>query len=54
MCVTSLEAEEGGLDDAEHGEAGYHGDESGHGGLEGLQLPEALAAPAPMFEASEA
>ncbi|HUS33454.1 MAG TPA: ammonium transporter [Kofleriaceae bacterium] len=35
----SVEAEEAGLDDADHGEAGYHGDESGHGGLEELELP---------------
>ncbi len=32
----SVDAEEAGLDDADHGEAGYHGDESGRGGLETL------------------
>jgi ammonium transporter, Amt family len=30
----SVEAEEAGLDESDHGEAGYHGDEAGHGGLE--------------------
>ena len=29
----TVEAEEAGLDDTDHGEAGYHGDEAGHGGL---------------------
>jgi Amt family ammonium transporter len=38
----SVEAEEGGLDDADHGEAGYHGDEGGHGGLEPSGLEGAL------------
>jgi hypothetical protein len=33
-CVRPPEVEEAGLDDADHGEAGYHGDESGRGGLE--------------------
>jgi Amt family ammonium transporter len=32
----SVEAEEAGLDDTDHGEAGYHGDETGHGGLGSL------------------
>jgi Amt family ammonium transporter len=36
----SIDAEEGGLDDSDHGEAGYHGDEGGHGGL----APSGLAA----------
>jgi Amt family ammonium transporter len=35
----SAEAEEAGLDDADHGEAGYHGDETGHGGLVALEIP---------------
>ncbi|NVB83283.1 MAG: ammonium transporter [Kofleriaceae bacterium] len=35
----STEAEEAGLDDTDHGEAGYHPDESGHGGLEDVHLP---------------
>ena len=48
----SVEAEESGLDDADHGEAGYHGDEAGHGGLVALDLsaaiePNALALPDP-------
>jgi Amt family ammonium transporter len=30
----SIEAEEAGLDDTDHGEAGYHPEEGGHGGLE--------------------
>lgn len=42
----SIEAEEAGLDDVDHGEAGYHGDESGHGGLEDVQIPALLPAPA--------
>ncbi len=37
----SAEDEEAGLDDTEHGEAGYHGDDSGHGGLESLTFPTA-------------
>jgi Amt family ammonium transporter len=35
----SMEAEEAGLDDADHGEAGYHPDEGGHGGLEDVHMP---------------
>ncbi len=38
----SIEVEETGLDDADHGEAGYHGDESGHVGHEPNQLGSAL------------
>jgi len=38
----SAEAEEAGLDDVDHGEAGYHGDEGGHGGLEALAHSAAL------------
>ncbi len=46
----SVEDEELGLDDTEHGEAGYHGDEAGHGGLEpALALP--AIEPAPALEA---
>jgi Amt family ammonium transporter len=37
----SVESEEAGLDDTDHGEAGYHGDESGHGGLEPSGLESA-------------
>ena len=37
----SVEDEEAGLDDTDHGEAGYHSNESGHGGLESLDLPGA-------------
>jgi Amt family ammonium transporter len=45
----SVDAEEGGLDDSDHGEAGYHGDEGGHGGLapsglDGLKQGVALTA----------
>jgi Amt family ammonium transporter len=40
----SIEAEESGLDDTDHGEAGYHSDESGgHGGLQPVALPSARA-----------
>ena len=35
----SLDAEEAGLDDTDHGEAGYHPDEGGHGGRVALNLP---------------
>jgi ammonium transporter, Amt family len=34
----SVEVEESGLDDGDHGESGYHGDEAGHGGLESIDL----------------
>jgi ammonium transporter, Amt family len=47
----SVEAEEAGLDDTDHGEAGYHGDESGHGGLEDLKLPS--LEPTPLLDASK-
>ena len=40
----SIEAEEAGLDDTDHGEAGYHGDESGHGGLPGGGMGDAVNA----------
>jgi Amt family ammonium transporter len=43
----SAEAEEAGLDETEHGEAGYHGDEAGHGGLEDLHIPALVPSPAP-------
>ncbi len=46
----SAENEEIGLDEADHGEAGYHGDESGHGGLEDLGLPGVAAEPAAALE----
>ncbi len=35
----SAEAEEAGLDDTDHGEAGYHADEGGTGGLVDVSLP---------------
>jgi Amt family ammonium transporter len=35
----SVEVEESGLDDGDHGESGYHGDEAGRGGLESIDLP---------------
>jgi ammonium transporter, Amt family len=40
----SAEAEEAGLDDSDHGEAGYHGDEAGRGGLEAIGLAALEAA----------
>jgi Amt family ammonium transporter len=43
----TAEAEETGLDDSDHGEAGYHGDEGGRGGLESIGLGAALEAGAP-------
>jgi Amt family ammonium transporter len=42
----SQEAEEAGLDDTDHGESGYHGDEAGHGGLEAIELPSIAPVPA--------
>jgi ammonium transporter, Amt family len=38
----SVEAEEAGLDDTDHGESGYHGDDLGRGGLPDVHLPGAL------------
>ena len=44
----SAEAEEAGLDEADHGEAGYHDVETGHhGGLVAMQIP--TLAPAPVL-----
>jgi Amt family ammonium transporter len=43
----TAEAEDTGLDDSDHGEAGYHGDEGGRGGLESIGLGAALEAGAP-------
>jgi Amt family ammonium transporter len=43
----TAEAEETGLDDSDHGEAGYHGEEGGRGGLESIGLGAALEAGAP-------
>ena len=37
----SVDTEQGGLDDADHGESGYHGDDGGRGGLEAIELPSA-------------
>jgi ammonium transporter, Amt family len=48
----SVEAEEAGLDESDHGEAGYHGDEAGHGGLESIALASA-ATPQPMLEPAQ-
>jgi Amt family ammonium transporter len=39
----NLEAEEAGLDETDHGEAGYHGDEAGRGGLASIGLASASA-----------
>ncbi|HSR97113.1 MAG TPA: ammonium transporter [Kofleriaceae bacterium] len=52
----TAEAEETGLDDSDHGEAGYHGDEGGRGGLESIGLGAALeaGAPAPIGTAESA
>src|SRR3954471_19084189 len=49
----SVEQEEAGLDDTDHGEAGYHGDEGGHGGLPDVALP-GLEAPSASAAAMEA
>ncbi|MGE0868542.1 MAG: ammonium transporter [Kofleriaceae bacterium] len=49
----SIDAEESGLDDSDHGEAGYHGDESGHGGLQSLAMREERE-PAPALEVARA
>jgi len=50
----SVEDEEAGLDDADHGESGYHGDEGGHGGLESLKIPAALDTASPVLSESGA
>jgi ammonium transporter, Amt family len=42
----TVEEEEAGLDEVDHGEAGYHEGESGHGGLEKITLPAMDALPA--------
>jgi Amt family ammonium transporter len=42
----NVEAEEAGLDESDHGEAGYHGDEAGRGGLESIGLASAHRAEA--------
>jgi Amt family ammonium transporter len=50
----STEEEEAGLDDADHGEAGYHEGEGGHGGLEHVALPTAAVSATPaLAEARE-
>jgi Amt family ammonium transporter len=46
----TADVEEAGLDDTDHGEAGYHGDESGHGGLEGSGFAGILASGMPPAE----
>lgn len=43
----SAEDEEQGLDQVDHGEAGYHDNESGHGGLESVGLPQVETPPVP-------
>jgi Amt family ammonium transporter len=48
----SADAEEAGLDQADHGESGYHGDEMGRGGLEHLQLPSPSVASSALLETS--
>jgi Amt family ammonium transporter len=52
----SAEEEEAGLDEVDHGEAGYHEGEGGHGGLEQVSLPslEGVATPALEMAAAEA
>ncbi len=50
----SAEAEEAGLDDADHGEAGYHLEEGGgHGGLEDLSASPARAEAGVAFSTAE-
>ena len=41
----SIEEEEAGLDDTDHGEAGYHEGEGGRGGLEAVGMPQLAAMP---------
>jgi Amt family ammonium transporter len=51
----SVEDEEAGLDEIDHGEAGYHeGEAGGHGGLPHVALPALGASTVPAFEMSEA
>ncbi len=51
----SAEEEEAGLDEIDHGEAGYHEGEGGHGGLEHVALPALGTATTPAtFDVSEA
>jgi Amt family ammonium transporter len=50
----SVEDEETGLDQVDHGEAGYHDADLGHGGLEAVGLPKIEGAPAPALEMSKA
>jgi Amt family ammonium transporter len=49
----AAEAEEAGLDDTDHGEAGYHGDESGHGGLVSSGFEGIVASSLPQPRAAE-
>jgi Amt family ammonium transporter len=54
----AVDAEEAGLDDADHGEAGYHGDEVGRGGLAAVGMtaalePGAALAPSAALEAAQ-
>ena len=49
----SAEEEEAGLDEIDHGEAGYHEGEGGHGGLEKVTLPS-LPEATPAMEIREA
>ena len=51
----SIEAEEAGLDDTDHGEAGYHLEEGGgHGGLEDMSADPAMAAAVQLETAEQA
>jgi ammonium transporter, Amt family len=52
----SAEDEEAGLDEVDHGEAGYHEGEGGHGGLEHVGLPslEGMGMPAGALEPAAA
>jgi Amt family ammonium transporter len=51
----SVEEEEAGLDEIDHGEAGYHeGEAGGHGGLPHIALPTLEPASSPAMEMSEA
>ena len=45
-CARAPRTRKPGLDYTDHGEAGYHGDEGGHGGLPDISLPALDAAPA--------
>jgi Amt family ammonium transporter len=48
----SVESEEAGLDDGDHGESGYHGEEGGHGGLESVEMPGRAQVPSMAMDAA--